>query len=487
MKSYLPASFTRRSVLKGVSGLALSAAAGTAMAPVAARAQDAGTVRVLAVEDPFFFSLQAVLPDFEAETGIRVELESLSYDALQARLVSSFVANTSDADVVTVDQMWLGQYLDNGWITPLDDFIAGDADLDLDDFIPEVLYSSNIWKGQVGTLPIAAYAQGVMYRTDILEALGIDAPPVGTSEDWTWEAYLDILRRIEGEEIDGRRIYPTVVCGAQPGPIVHMFTQLTASHGADWFTSFPGAPWDFEPTIGGEAWERSVEIYRELYRLSPPESINYVWFDAGTRFSAGDIAMFYWWTPYFYLIKNNGYMTGVASEIMDSYATAALPKAPGVEQTISIGGWSLGVPSSSANQEAGYAFVKWATSAATQKKMALWPDLNHQFSDFARESLYRDEEVRAVYPYLDVQRDMMSQGNGKVTRPPVPGYTALESILGLHLNQLISGEGEIAPALQTTNDLFASVLRGNLLIPYQQESVDDTLDAARALLASLSS
>ena len=31
---------------------------------------------------------------------------------------------------------------------------------------------------------------------------------------------------------------------------------------------------------------------------------------------------------------------------------------------------------------------------------------------------------------------MMEQGNGKIFRPPVPGYTALEGVLGLELNQL---------------------------------------------------
>ena len=66
------------------------------------------------------------------------------------RLVSSFVAKTADADVITVDQMWSGQYLDNGWIIPLDDRIRNDKAVDLGDFIPLVLHSSNIWKGRFG-------------------------------------------------------------------------------------------------------------------------------------------------------------------------------------------------------------------------------------------------------------------------------------------------------------------------------------------------
>lgn len=479
-------SVSRRALLKGVSAAALVPGS-LALGAGSARAQsaDAKTVRVLSVEDPFFFSLKAMVPDFEKETGLKVELESLSYDALQARLVSAFVAKTSDADVIAVDQMWLGQYLDNGWIIPLNDFVAKDPEVDLGDFLPEVLYSSNMWRGQLGTLPVAAYAQGVMYRKDMLEEFGIAAPPKEALDDWTWTTYIDTLKRMEGKEFGGAPVFPTVVCGSQPSPIVHMFTQVSASHGASWFKSFPKTPWDFEPTFSGPAWEKSIDVYRQLYKLSPPEAINYVWFDAGTRFAKGDIGMFYWWTPYFYLVKNSGYMTGKKSDVMEKYATAALPKAEGVPQTVSLGGWSLGVPSSSARQDLGFAFIKWATSRATQKKMALWPDLNYQFADFARASLYEDAEVKAVYPYLDVQLAMMKQGNGKVTRPPVPGYTALESVLGLTLNQLLTGDEAPAPALERANGLFEAILKGNLMIPYQRDSFDDTFDATKSAIAEL--
>lgn len=482
-------SITRRSLLKTGSGAAATAAAASPLVGLGsrrARAQE-NSVRVLVVEDPFFFALKEVLPDFEAETGIAVELESLGYDALQARLVSSFVAQTSDADVITVDQMWSGQYTDNGWITPLTDFATGDAELDINDFVPQVLYSMNLWRGELVTLPIAAYAQGVMYRADVFDQFGISAPPTATDEAWTWGAYMDVLNTLSGNIASGGSdlLHPTVVCGAQPAPVVHMFTQLSGSMGARWFNQFPEAEWDFEPLIDSPEWVTALETYQRLYKLSPPEAINYTWFDAGTRYSQGDIGMFWWWTPYFYLIKNNGYMTGTASTIIDDYRVAALPKAEGVDQTISIGGWSLGIPSSSEKQEAGYQFIKWATSAATQRKMAMVDTYNYQFSDFARKSLYADEEIASIYPYLDVQLDMMGQGNGKVTRPPMPSYAALEGVLGLQLNRALSEDADSAATLATTKELFNNILKGNFMIPYQLESYDDTFAAAEATIASL--
>ena len=125
--------FSRRRFLKttaaGATGLL---AANSLAAPAIAETK---SVRVLTVGDPFQFSLRDLLPEFTAKTGIKVEFEGLGYDALQARLISSFVSKTSDADVINVDQMWAGQYMDNGWIQPLDKFAKGDAAFNIKDFV----------------------------------------------------------------------------------------------------------------------------------------------------------------------------------------------------------------------------------------------------------------------------------------------------------------------------------------------------------------
>jgi multiple sugar transport system substrate-binding protein len=135
----------RRDFLKGASGgvagllAARSAAAQTPEAsPAAAPASSSAgkTIRVLVVGDPFQYALEAIKDEFTAQTGINIIYENLAYDQLNARLATSFVSGTPDADVVTVDQMWTGQYSDSGWIIPLDDYISRDADTDVQDFIP---------------------------------------------------------------------------------------------------------------------------------------------------------------------------------------------------------------------------------------------------------------------------------------------------------------------------------------------------------------
>jgi multiple sugar transport system substrate-binding protein len=265
-----------------------------------------------------------------------------------------------------------------------------------------------------------------------------------------------------------------------------MYTQLAASFGTRWFKSFPTPPWDFTPTINSPENVEALAFYKSLYDLSPPEAINYVWFDAGTRFSQGDIGMFYWWTPYFYLTKSDGYMTGTPSVVQDTLGYGVLPKvSDDAEQTVSLGGWSLGIPSSAANQEEAWQFVKWATGADAQKQMALVPDFNYSFSDFSRTSLYSDPELQEIYPYLDLQLKIMQQGNGKAVRPPAPGYTTLEGVYGLQLNQALTGALTPEDALAATETLWQNILAGLLLVPYSGESYDDTLENTQALIDRL--
>jgi len=278
----------------------------------------------------------------------------------------------------------------------------------------------------------------------------------------------------------------TVICGSQPVPIVHMFSQVAASHGVRWFTQFPEGAWDFTPAINSPEMLTAVERYKALYGLAPEESINYLWFDAGTRFSQGDIGMFYWWTPYFYLIRNNGYMTGDTSVVADDFGVAQVPTDGSRPSTIILGGWSFGIPSTTEKADASWAFLKWASSAETQKAMGLVDKYGYQFSDFARRSLYDDGDLKQYYPYLGEQLGMLRQGNGKIARPPAPVYTTLEGILGLELNKVLIGQSNPADALTQVETLFTNTLKGNFLIPYGFESFDDTPEATARLIADLS-
>ncbi|MFV0385595.1 hypothetical protein, partial [Paracoccus sp. (in: a-proteobacteria)] len=147
--------------------------------------------------------------------------------------------------------------------------------------------------------------------------------------------------------------------------------------------------------------------------------------------------------------------------------------------------YSFGIPSSSGKSEAAWQFLKWASSAETQKLMGMVDKYGYQFSDFVRKSSYDDGDLAQHYPYLGDQLGMLQQGNGKIARPPAPVYTTLEGILGLALNKVLIGQNSPADALAEVETLFTNTMKGNFLIPYSFPSFEDTPEATAALIASL--
>ena len=56
-----------------------------------------------------------IAADFEAETGIKVDLQTLSWDDIRPKLVTALIAGTAPADVTEFDWSWTGQFGAAGW------------------------------------------------------------------------------------------------------------------------------------------------------------------------------------------------------------------------------------------------------------------------------------------------------------------------------------------------------------------------------------
>ncbi len=465
------------------SGLLLSM---TAAAP-AHPTKRGQSITVLSIEDPFYFQLRKVLPEFEKSTGIHVKLEGVSYNAMHAEMVNASITHSSTFDVLTPDAMWISEFADNGWIVPLNKYIHADrAQVQPRNLIPNVVWSLDEWNGQLYTLPIAAYGMDVLYRTDVFKALHLRMPPTTLKGNawWTWAQYLKDVKAINGKTVNGHKLYGTVVAGQQPSPIVHMYTQLAASVGARWFKAFPAAAhWNFAPTINSSANVRAMTMFKELYHYSPPSSDNMNWFEAGTAFAQGHVGMMYWWTPYNYLVDKAGYEVSQPSPIVGKYAVGVLPRMPGVKQTTSIGGYGLAISAFSHKKAAAFKFIAWATSAQTEAQMAL--QRGYQYDDFARYSLYKSPSLIAHYPWLPTQLKVMESGNGKAVRPPIPIYYTLEGLYGTALNQMIRGVMTPSATARNVESEFKSVLGDDSYLPYVGLSYNDTLSKTAQLLNGL--
>jgi len=72
-----------------------------------------------------------IAADFEAETGIKVDLQTLSWDDIRPKLVAALIAGTAPADVTEFDWSWTGQFAAADWYLPLNDAIDADTVKDI--------------------------------------------------------------------------------------------------------------------------------------------------------------------------------------------------------------------------------------------------------------------------------------------------------------------------------------------------------------------
>jgi multiple sugar transport system substrate-binding protein len=136
---------------------------------------------------------QAALDAFTAETGIKVEVQSVQIADLFSRVQVASASGQPAADVVFLTEEAPSNIVATGNIMGLNDLIAASPDLDLSDFSKVDFWTQD---GQVYGIP--TYLQLVMldYNTERLAAAGFDAPPT------TWDEFTAQAKAIKEQGVD---------------------------------------------------------------------------------------------------------------------------------------------------------------------------------------------------------------------------------------------------------------------------------------------
>jgi len=138
------------------------------------------TIRIAALND---HSLNVALKllknsDFEEQTGIHVEAILLEYEPMVRAHELDLATDKGRYDLVSIDQPSLGHYVTQGWIRPLDEFIEDSSlpSIAVDDLVPALRKACSEWNGKLYTIPMGSYGALLAYRTDVLNAAGVQPP-----------------------------------------------------------------------------------------------------------------------------------------------------------------------------------------------------------------------------------------------------------------------------------------------------------------------
>jgi multiple sugar transport system substrate-binding protein len=407
-------------ILIGTLALALAAA------PAAAQDKPFAGVElnVASQNDQFSGPLARLAPRFETETGIKVNVDVLSYPELLSKITADFVGDTKGYDVVTMDIVWAGQFAEAGHSVVLDDWIARDeAEIGTDDIYPVLMSALGNYDGKQIAFPFAGYANVLAYRHDLYQAAGI-RPPQSMGE------LVAAAKRLTDR---ANNQYGWVANGQKGPAVAQDWMQYNKQMGG----SILGK--DGKPALNSDANVQSLRLYKELFdQTAPPGAVEFDWGGREESFRQGLVANMQTWS-----VGASGYDDPAQSKIVGKSTVAVAPVAEGMEPTYGIGGWALAINADidERQQQAAWEYIKWVTSPAIQKEMALQGG-----GGFLRRSTVADPELNARFKFLPVLDESFEHGDGDF-RPRIPQYPEIQDLLGTAVNAVLTGTADPKAAL----------------------------------------
>ena len=148
------------------------------------------------VQDPGrAYYTDVLVPAFERETGIKVDLHLREWGGYLDYLLTLFAAGEAP-DVVQIGGEALGTFVRSGLVQPLDTW--ADRWGELDDFAGAAILDGTV-EGRLYTIPYRLDQRPLLYRIDYFEESGLD----GNSPPTTWEELRDAALKLVRTDADG--------------------------------------------------------------------------------------------------------------------------------------------------------------------------------------------------------------------------------------------------------------------------------------------
>ena len=327
----------------------------------AANAEAEGTVRILMENVPDTRYIQDLVPEFKAQTGIDVEIESIGYIDMHSKLVPQLSSPEGGYDAIVVDFYWVAEFTQAGWLMPLDDLIKKD-NVDTGVYLPSLMNLVGKVAGTTYMLPFYNYSMGIIYRKDLLgdpkeqEAFkakyGIDLKVPTTWDEYKKQVEF-FTRDTDG---DGKADFYGTVNQGQRGDCISMqWSNYLYGNGGQYHDA------NWKATFDGEAGVKAVEDFKtDIAKHGPTGAESFCFDEASNVFGQGKA---------FSLVTFNILLAGFddpkSSQVVGKAGIAANPGG-GLN-----GGWGWAIPNSSPNKEAAWTFIKWMESKESVKKRTL--------------------------------------------------------------------------------------------------------------------
>ncbi|MEM8868870.1 MAG: sugar ABC transporter substrate-binding protein [Pseudomonadota bacterium] len=417
----------------------------TALCAVGATAQadsHATTITIATVNNGDMVRMQGLTEDFTAKhPDITLEWVTLEENILRQRVTTDIATKGGQYDVMTIGTYEVPIWAKQDWLTSLNDL---PADYDIDDILPAIRGGLSA-DGELYAAPFYGESSMVMYRTDLMEAAGMEMPDAPT-----WEFIRDAAAAMTDKE---NEVYGICLRGkAGWGENMAFLTAMNNSFGGKWFDEEWNAQFD------GDAWSSTLNFYIDMMNESgPPGASNNGFNENLTLFQTGKCGMWIDATVAASFVTNPN-----DSEVADSVGFALAPDNGLGKRGNWLWAWSLAIPTSTDAPDAAKAFVAWATS---KDYLALVAE-NEGWANVppgTRTSLYENPEYAAV-PFAQMTLDSINSAdptNPSVDPVPytgvqfvaIPEFQGIATAVGQQFSAALAGTTSVEDALANAQQL----------------------------------
>ncbi|MFF2271701.1 sugar ABC transporter substrate-binding protein [Agromyces sp. NPDC058136] len=367
---------------------------------------------------------------FTEKTGAELDVEFVQWADAHDRFVTSIAGGTTP-DVAETGTTWTAEFADAGALAPIGDFVA-DAGLEGD--LVEGLVAAGTYDDELYGMPWYAGVRSLVYRADIFEELGLEAPT-------TWDEIVTA-----GEAI--KAAHPEMMPFAVPGD-----------------AEFAVYPWVWGAggevsTLEGDEWvsgldsaesQEGIGFYTGLateHGFSSAGATTWRETDVLDNFSQGNIAMALMgsWTPSAIVEKN--------AELEGKFAATPIPGKDGGISPSVLGGSHLSMFETAKNKDLAWEFIELMT---TGEFAAKWGE---QSGYFPGQTSLLDEAIASDDPLVQPFAQQMVEGGA--TPPVTPKFGAVQAkkTTNTAIQAILSGQKSVEQALSDAAAEMNEIMNG---------------------------
>lgn len=369
---------------------------------------------------------EELLKEFEEESGIKVNVEEVSWDDIRDKVSIAAAGGEAAADVVEVDWSWVGEMNSAGWLEPIEMSEEDKKDMPtLETFTID---------DKVLAVPYANDYRIAYYNEEHFKKAGIEKAPE------TWDEVYDALKKLKES---GVTKYPfTLPVNADESATTSMIWLAFARN---------GVAFNEDGTLNEEAVLDALKFEQKLVdeELIDPAAKTFSGMDCYRKLTSGE-ASFMVGPTKFVGISNNPEESSVVGQIKP----ILLPGKEGTSQVTMPLPEAIGITAFSKNKEEAKEFVKWYSSPEVQKKLYA-QNSSIPTRNSVIEELINDGTIKNAGAMLD---------QAKLIKSPFPKgvpeyYSEMSNTIYNNVNKMVLGEISPEKAFDTMDKKIKELVK----------------------------